>query len=57
MAMRIGGRNIADTIQLKQWHSLVPKKRGAERLLKSDVAKFSTKIVPQADALLTEFND
>lgn len=57
MAMRIGGRNIADTIQLKQWHSLVPKKRGAERLLKSDVAKFSIKIVSQADALLTEFND
>ncbi|NNU62874.1 hypothetical protein [Ochrobactrum soli] len=57
MAMRIGGRNIADTIHLKHWHSLVPNTRGAQRLLESDMAKMSSKILPQADALLTEFDD
>ncbi len=33
MAMRIGGHNIADTIQLEHWESMVPGTKGAKRLL------------------------
>jgi len=57
LAMRIGGRNIADTIHLKHWHGLAANTRGAQRLLESDMAKLSSKILQQADALLTEFDD
>ncbi|MGO1164938.1 HipA domain-containing protein [Brucella sp. C7-11G] len=57
LAMRIGGRNIADTIHLKHWHSLVANTRGAQRLLESDMTRLSSKILQQADALLRDFDD
>jgi serine/threonine-protein kinase HipA len=56
-AMKIGGRNVADTIGLKQWLTLVPDTRGAQRLLMKDMRELAGNICDAADALLVEFDD
>jgi serine/threonine-protein kinase HipA len=53
--MAIGGRALADTIQLQQWFTLVPDTRGAQRLLVKDIAELAGRIGGQADELLAEF--
>ena len=55
LAMAVGGRSIADTIQLKHWLTLVPDTRGAQRLLIKDMAELSGRIKGEADKLLAEF--
>ena len=57
LAMKIGGRNVADTIGIRQWLTLVPGTRGAQRLLVKDIRELASGIGDAADALLTEFND
>jgi serine/threonine-protein kinase HipA len=54
MAMKIGGRNVPDTIHLAQWLTLVSDTRGAQRLLVKDMRDFAEAIGPAADALLAE---
>jgi serine/threonine-protein kinase HipA len=54
LAMAIGGRAVADTIQLQQWFTLVPDTRGAQRLLVKDIAELAGRIGGQADELLAE---
>ncbi len=54
MAMRIGRRNIPDTIRLKQWLSLVPDTRGAQRLFTGQLLDLAEAIVPESQALLAE---
>ncbi|MES1991838.1 MAG: type II toxin-antitoxin system HipA family toxin [Pseudomonadota bacterium] len=57
LAMEIGGRSVADTIQLKHWLTLVPDTRGAQRLLVKDMADLAGRIEGEADKLLAEFED
>jgi serine/threonine-protein kinase HipA len=57
MAMKIGGRNVPDTIHLAQWLTLVPNTRGAQRLLVKDMRELAQAIGPAADALLAELAD
>lgn len=57
LAMAIGGRSVPDTIQLKDWLTLVPNTRGAQRLLVKDMSKLAARIRGEADALLAEFRE
>lgn len=57
IAMAIGGRSIADTIQLKHWLTLVPDTRAAQRLLVKDMTELAERIGHEADKLLAEFED
>lgn len=57
LAMAIGGRSIADTIQLKHWLTLVPDTRAAQRLLVRDMTDLAGSIGDEADKLLAEFED
>uniref|UniRef100_Q07I37 HipA domain protein n=1 Tax=Rhodopseudomonas palustris (strain BisA53) TaxID=316055 RepID=Q07I37_RHOP5 len=57
LAMKIGGRNVPDTIGLKQWQMLVPDTRGAQRLLVKDMREMAGGIRAAADALLADLND
>jgi serine/threonine-protein kinase HipA len=55
--MAIGGRSVADTIQLKHWLTLVPDTRAAQRLLVRDMTELAGRIGDEADKLLAEFED
>jgi len=55
LAMAIGGRSVADTIQLKHWLTLVPDTRAAQRLLVRDLTELAGRIGDEADKLLAEF--
>jgi serine/threonine-protein kinase HipA len=57
LAMAIGGRSVADTIQLKHWLTLVPDTRAAQRLLVRDMTELAARIGDEADKLLAEFED
>jgi len=57
MAMAIGGRSVADTIQLNHWLTLVPDTRGAQRLLIKDMIELAERIGSEADNLLAEFEE
>ncbi len=56
-AMRIGGRNVADTIQRKHWLSLVPDTRGAQKLLLRELTTLANAVVPAMERLLTDADD
>ena len=57
LAMAIGGRSVADTLQLKHWLTLVPDTRTAQRLLVRDMTELAGGIRDEADRLLAEFED
>jgi serine/threonine-protein kinase HipA len=57
LAMAIGGRSVADTIQLKHWLTLVPDTRAAQRFLIRDMTDLAGSIGDEADKLLAEFED
>lgn len=52
--MKIGGRNVPDTNQLKHWTTLVPNTKAAQRILIRDLARMSERIVSEADGLVAE---
>lgn len=54
IAMRIGGRNIADTINLQHWLSLVPNTKASHQLLIKQITSLAKAIVPEAENLLSE---
>ena len=54
IAMRIGGRNLADTIHLNHWLSLVPDTKVSQRLLIKELTNLAKIIVPEAEQLLSE---
>jgi serine/threonine-protein kinase HipA len=54
LAMAIGGRSVPDTIHLKQWLTLVPETKGAQRLLVKDMADLAGHIGAQAGQLAGE---
>ncbi len=57
LAMQVGGRAIADTIQLKHWLTLVPDTRAAQRVLVKDLQEMAESVVTHADDLLAELYD
>jgi len=54
MAMRIGGRNLPDTIRLKNWLTLVPETKASQQLLIKELRDFATRIIPEAESLTAE---
>ncbi len=54
LAMAIGGRSIADTIQLRHWFALIPDTKGAQRLLVKDMTELASQIGQEADVLSKE---
>lgn len=57
LAMKIGGRDVPDTIQLKHWKTLVPETKSSQRVLVRDVAQMAERVVSEADALVAELAD
>nr|WP_319514388.1 type II toxin-antitoxin system HipA family toxin [uncultured Cohaesibacter sp.] len=57
LAMKIGGRNIPDTIQLEHWLSLVASTKAAQRMLKGELSNMAVQIEEQADLLLEELDE
>ena len=54
MAMRIGGRNLADTIHMKHWLSLVANTKASQQLLIREMSNMAESIVQEADRLMAE---
>ena len=54
MAMRIGGRNLPDTIHRNHWLSLVPDTKAAKQLLVKELSDLATNIIPAMEQLLSE---
>ena len=57
LAMQIGGRAIADTVQLTQWLSLVPGTRAAQRLLQKDLRELAAAMRTHTASLLDELQE
>ena len=57
LAMKIGGRAIADTILWPHWASLVPQTKLAQRQLKKDLQELSEKVKVQSEELLRELDE
>ncbi|MGD9944501.1 MAG: type II toxin-antitoxin system HipA family toxin [Burkholderiaceae bacterium] len=55
LAMRIGGRNMPDTIRLDDWATVLAPGRTASRILERELLGLATRIGPEADRLLEEF--
>ncbi len=56
LAMKIGNRDIPDTIHLKQWNTLVPETKAAQRLLSHDLKEMAGHILEESASLLDEFS-
>ena len=54
LAMRIGGRNVPDTIQRDHWLSLMPGTKAAHQLLIKEMAALARNIIPAMVQLLSE---
>jgi serine/threonine-protein kinase HipA len=57
LAMKIGGRDVPDTIQLKHWATLVPDTKSSQRVLVRDLAQMAERIVSESGMLLAELAD
>ncbi len=57
IAMRIGGRNVPDTIQRNHWLSLVPDTRGSHNLLTRELKMLASKIIPATEQLLADADE
>lgn len=57
LAMKIGGRAIADTIQLKHWLAIVPDTKGAARLLTKTLRELALSIREHSDPLIADLKD
>lgn len=55
--MKIGGRDVPDTIQLKHWKALVPDTKSSQQILVRDLAQMAERILSEADALVAELAD
>lgn len=56
LAMKIGNRDVPDTIHLKQWNTLVPETKAAQRVLAHDLKEMASRILEESDGLLEEFS-
>lgn len=57
LAMKVGDRNIPDTIHWEQWKTIVPDTRAAQRLLAKDMADLAGAIRVEADSLIAELKE
>lgn len=57
LAMKIGGRDVPDTIQLKHWKTLVPETKSSQRVLVRDLAQMAERVMSEGDALVAELAD
>lgn len=55
--MKIGGRDVPDTIQMKHWTTLVPETKSSQRIIVRDLAQMAERIVTEADVLVAELAD
>ncbi len=51
MAMKVGGRNLPDTIKLQHWHQILPETKASQRLLSKELKNLATRIVDEAEIL------
>ena len=56
-AMKIGERDIPDTIHLNHWMSLVPNTRAAQRMLTKELQQLSQRSITNSKDLLSELED
>lgn len=54
LAMKIGGRNVPDTIHLKHWLALVPDTKGAQRQLIKTLQEMAVAIRTNTDQVMME---
>jgi len=54
MAMKVGGRNLPDTIHLKHWLSIVPGTQGSQKLLSKELKHMATQAEAECSALFEE---
>jgi len=52
--MKLGGRNLPDTIHLKHWLSIVPDTQGSQKLLNKELRYMATKTEAESKALYEE---
>lgn len=57
LAMKIGGRDVPDTVQLKHWKALLPDTKSSQRTLVRDLAQMAERIVREANTLVAELAD
>lgn len=57
LAMKIGGRAIADTVHWAHWATLVPQTKAAQRQLKKDLQELSESVLTQSRDLLAQTED
>jgi serine/threonine-protein kinase HipA len=57
LAMKIGDRNIPDTIHWTQWKTIVPDTRAAQRLLAKGMVDLAGAICGEADSLIAELKE
>ena len=51
IAMKVGGRNLPDTIHLQHWFSILPDTKASQQLLRKEIVKLAKRIVPEAEQL------
>lgn len=51
MAMKVGGRNLPDTIHLQHWLSILPETRASEKLLTKELTQLAQRCVHEAEIL------
>lgn len=54
IAMKVGGRNLPDTIHLKQWLSILPDTKASQKLLTKELTLMAQKTVIEAGKLYAE---
>lgn len=57
LAMKIGERDIPDTIHLQHWYSLVADAKSSQRALAKELKDMAENIVTESNQLLSEFKD
>jgi serine/threonine-protein kinase HipA len=54
IAMKVGGRNLPDTIHLKHWLSILPDTKASQKLLTKELTLLAQRTVLEAEKLHTE---
>jgi len=54
IAMKIGGRNLPDTIQMTHWLSILPNTKASEKLLAKELSLLAQKTITEAKILHAE---
>lgn len=57
IAMKIGGRNLPDTIKMQHWHAILPPTKASQRLLNKELKTLATRVVDEAQTLLKQADE